>query len=56
MSKVSDVLLDIEEHLSTDLSDEQIATKVGCPVKWVKDHREQVFFNEHVAPFECENW
>jgi len=41
MSKVSDVLIEISEHLDTELSDEQIAEQLGCPVNWVTQEREE---------------
>lgn len=56
MSRVSDKLLECQEYLDTGLTDQQIADKVGVPVSWVEDARQQAFYDEHVAPFECENW
>lgn len=52
MSRISDVLIDIEEHFDENLTDEQIAEKVGCPVSWVKDARSQAFYEDNFAPEE----
>ena len=41
MSKVSDILIEISEYLDTDLSDEQIAEQLGCPVSWVAQERKE---------------
>ena len=41
MSKVSDILIEISEYLDTDLSDEQIAEQLGCPVSWVIQERKE---------------
>lgn len=56
MSRISDVLIEVQDNLDSGLTDQQIADKVGCPVSWVKDARDQAFHDDHVAPFECENW
>ena len=41
MSRISDVLIEISEYLDSDLSDEQIAEQIGCPVSWVTQEREE---------------
>ena len=41
MSRVSDILIDIQDHLDTGRSDEDIAKIVGCPVSWVTQEREE---------------
>jgi hypothetical protein len=56
MSRISDMIIDIQENLDENLTDKQIAEKVGCPVSWVEDERQRQFIEDHVAPFECENW
>lgn len=36
MSKMGDLLIDIEEHLdNTTLSCEEIATKLNVPIEWI---------------------
>lgn len=56
MGRVSDVMIDIAEHLDPEKTDKEIAEAVGCPESWVRDAREQQFYEDHVAPFEDENW
>ncbi len=41
MSRISDVLIEINEYFDTDLSDEQIAEQIGCPVNWVTQERKE---------------
>jgi uncharacterized metal-binding protein len=41
MSRVSDILIDIQDHLDTGRSDADIAKIVGCPVSWVTQEREE---------------
>ena len=41
MSRISDVLIEINEYLDSDLSDEEIAEQVGCPQLWVTQEREE---------------
>ena len=56
MSRISDVLIDIQEHLDDNLTDQQVADMVGCPVSWVADERQRQFMEDHVEPFIDENW
>jgi len=41
MSRISDILIDIQDHLDTGSSDAEIAKIVGCPVSWVTQEREK---------------
>ena len=41
MSRISDVLIEINEYLDSDLSDKEIAEQVGCPERWVAQEREE---------------
>ena len=41
MSRISDVLIEINEYLDSDLSEEEIAEQVGCPQRWVTQEREE---------------
>lgn len=41
MSRISDVLIEISEYLDSDLSDEQIAEQIGCPISWVTQERKE---------------
>jgi len=41
MSRISDMIIDIQENLDENLTDKQIAEKVGCPESWVKEEREK---------------
>lgn len=40
MSRVSDLIVEINELLSDDLSNEKIAEIVGCPLEWVEYEQE----------------
>jgi len=46
MSRISDIIIDIQERLE-DQSNEEIAKAVGCPIKWVEDERH--FYEMHVV-------
>jgi hypothetical protein len=54
MSRISDVLIDIRENLDENVTDEQIAEKIGCPVSWVTQEREEMDREE--AGFYYEPW
>lgn len=41
MSRISDVLIEINEYLDSDLSDKEIAEQVGCPERWVTQERKE---------------
>ena len=40
MSRISDVLIDIQERMNDNMSDAEIADIIGCPESWVRDARE----------------
>jgi hypothetical protein len=40
MSRVSDLIVEINELLGKDLSNKEIAEIVGCPLDWVEYERE----------------
>jgi len=39
MSRMSDIVLDIQERINDDMSDKEIADIIGCPESWVRDAR-----------------
>lgn len=40
MSRIGDIVLDIQERLHDDMSDAEIAEVIGCPESWVRDARQ----------------
>lgn len=47
MGRVNDLIVEINDLLSTDLSDKEIAETVECPIEWVSHERELLALTFH---------
>ena len=46
MSKVGQMIMEIEDLILSGMDDSQIVASTGCPVNWVEDVRKQIEENE----------
>ena len=53
MSKMKDMLIDIEEMLMDEMSIDEIANRTGMPVAWILEVK-QNFIDESLENIRCE--